>query len=526
MDGKSGEPIRKSVVILRPIAAAGNPAAVAAGQHSGVGTTTDAAGKFLLHDVEPGTYRISAERDAYVAAMAGRSQIVSLEAGGEKSDLKLKLKLLRTGSITGRVLDPDGEPLMNASVRVQFWKKSQSTGAQGGPLAATNDRGEYRIFNIAPGQYRLLASYTPGVIPRLDVRMQSTGASGEGASGYPNLYYPNSTIRDQASAVTVEAGSELQGFDFQLRRQHAVTVQGRVIGLGTGLPFSFAFVSLTAVGQEAAPTHESVLQDPSGNFELINILPGTYRLAAARVGLAADGTSDANSLTAERILQVDEADVKGVQLILGAPIRLSGRFITPEGRALPTGLTILLERRENFEGQPGSFAAVAADGSFKLENVPAGDYSVLIGATNQQGDDSYISEIRFGDTDALADGLSLTANPSAALEIRLKANGGTLELEAQDEKGLALPGAQVWLVPDSPKQRQFALYGDCRTDSKGSCRITGVTPGRYHAYAFASDIVLDRHDPDALKAFEKFGKAVEFEEGEKHRLKLIAAPVE
>ena len=526
IDGKSGEPVRKSVVILRPISAPAMPAMVTAGQHSGIGTTTDAAGKFLLHDIEPGTYKMWAERDGYVTPSPSSGQIVSFEAGVEKSDLKLKL--LRTGSVSGRVLDSDGEPVMNASVRFQSWKKSQHTGAQRGFSATTNDRGEYRIFNVAPGQYRLLVSYAPPASQRMDIRMQTVRTSAEGAAGYPNLYYPNSTTREQASAVTVEAGSELQGFDFQLRKQHAVTVQGRVVGLGAGAgqPLSVAFVSLVEVGQEGAPTHDTIVQDPAGDFEFPHVLPGTYRLSGARVGFAANGTGETNSLTAERILQIDDAGVKGIQLILAAPIRVSGRMVAPQGRALPTGFTILMEKRENGEGQPSSFATVAADGSFALDNLPPGNYSVSIGSTNQQADDSYISEIRLGDTDALTEGFSLTATPPAPLEIRLKANGGTLESEVKDEKASAVPAAQVWLVPDAPKQQQFALYGDCRTDSKSSCRITGITPGKYHAYAFASDIVLDRRDPDAFKAFEKYGKPVEFEEGQKQRIELLAASVE
>jgi hypothetical protein len=89
-----------------------------------------------------------------------------------------------------------------------------------------------------------------------------------------------------------------------------------------------------------------------------------------------------------------------------------------------------------------------------------------------------------------------------------------------------VPDAHVILVPDAPRQRQVALYGDCRTQANGRCIIMGITPSEYHAYAFPTEIEMDYRDPDALKPFAKYGTAVKLGESERLQLGLKSIPVE
>src|SRR5260370_31666651 len=74
---------------------------------------------------------------------------LSLAAGQKITDLVFKLP--RTASITGRVMDEDGQPLPNVDVKV-YQASSRSGKSQLGAVggASTNDLGEYRIFDLAP----------------------------------------------------------------------------------------------------------------------------------------------------------------------------------------------------------------------------------------------------------------------------------------------------------------------------------------------------------------------------------------
>jgi len=362
VDGKSGEPVRKVLVILRLVPSSASTNTPAAPPLSGIGTTSDAAGRFTFQDLDPGTYAATTGRDGYVAARESLRQIVTVKAG-ETAD-KFKLKLLRTGVISGRVLDSDGEPVRNASVQIRS-ARQQRPNAQGGAGASTNDRGEYRAFGISPGEYKLSATYSPGNAQQFDVRMQAAKKGSElaDATAYPTLYYPDTLNSQQAIAVSVEPGSELQGYDFHLRRQHAVTVGGRITGPVAASSLSVMFVELVPLGGAPGQAHQLLVRDPEGQFELPDVLPGTYRLSATRINMASNGESESHRLTANRTLHVEGVDVRGIQLAVGALLKLNGRFVLPEGRLLPPSLTVMLEPRDLDDTQSGGMAPVGTDGS-------------------------------------------------------------------------------------------------------------------------------------------------------------------
>src|SRR5205809_6605362 len=80
-----------------------------------------------------------------------------------------------TGSIAGRVYDKNGEPLGNAEVMAmrQVYKDGRRT-LTIVQTVATNDRGEYRLFWLAPGRYYVSAKPD---IPQLPVDMRSPGGA-------------------------------------------------------------------------------------------------------------------------------------------------------------------------------------------------------------------------------------------------------------------------------------------------------------------------------------------------------------
>ena len=102
----------------------------------------------------------------------------------------LSLKLLRTGAISGRVLDTDGEPVMGANIQIQV--ASQKKGAaRPGFGATTNDHGEYRAFNLPPGKYRISASYTRELRhPNVNIQRAADLSGAVAEEAYAVTYYP------------------------------------------------------------------------------------------------------------------------------------------------------------------------------------------------------------------------------------------------------------------------------------------------------------------------------------------------
>ena len=508
IDEKSGEGIPKALITLRR-----DP-------EGGLGQITDSNGKFSLHDVEPGTYTLSVERDRYVLAR-GQTQTIDVQPGQATSDIKLKLQ--RTGVVSGRILDADGEPVSGVNVVV-----SPSRPAKGvlrrSWNAITNDRGEYRIFDIAPGEYRVSATYAPGTRDNgLHMQRRAGAAADPAGEAYPTVYYPAALDVRQSTAVVVAPGAELHGFDLQLVRALGVRVRGRIMPSGGGTPPPvFQMVTLVPVNRQDAPlaAHDLLVRDAKGEFEFSGVMPGTYRLQ-----LETGGLNESGHMSARRILNVGVTDLEGIELTATLPAILSGRVHAPEGRKLSPGLIVMLGSREAGDNQGGGVAQVGVDGTFTIPQVTPGVYDVLIGTTGE-GDDTYVHTIRIGDSDALQEGVHAGEGPLAALNIVLKANGAALECTAKDENGDTAPGAHVLVLPDAPKRQQAALFGECRTRADGTCKILGITPGEYHVFAFPSGTEIDRRDPDALQPFEKYSEAVKLAEGERKSVSLKTPKIE
>ncbi len=504
-ESKSEAPVAKALVIVR-----GNQKAGAG--DAGIGIRTSASGAFTFRDLEPGTYQITVERAGYVSAPENKGKTVTVKAAENTSDVKLEL--LRTGAISGRVFDTDGEPLGRASIQVLPLRK----GATRGSYATTDDRGEYRAFDLAPGKYTIVATYQANGQERA-IRVQRPPASDARAiqDAYASVYYPGTIDGTQALAVPVEAGADLHGIDFHMVRTHAVRVHGHVSGPG-GL---FTMVSLQPSDQGSGGQARDAVVSPKGEFELADVLPGAYWLSAASGGL----DSASRSIT-RRMVQIGDQDVDDLQLALGAGQKLTGRLVAPDGRSLPQGLIVLLESRVPGDQQANAIGQVGSDGTFSMRDVAPGDYDALIASVEASDDDLYLASIKMGEADALAEGVHIGEVAPEPLVVTLKPKGAAIACTVRDEQGSPFPSAHVLLVPDAPKTNRLALHGESKTGADGTCRITGITPGDYHLYAMPEDPQIDHRDPDLLKAVQEKGKAVTLAEGQQEKLDVKIALIE
>ncbi len=501
LQSKSGEPVTKALVILRR------------GQEPGTGALTDASGAFRFDDLEPGAYTLSAERSGFVLDPESERSVVNVKAGPEQSEITLKM--IRTGAISGRVLDRDGEPLTGATVQVvPINRKKDSI-----PLfsAATDDRGQYRAYNIPPGKYHITASYEPPFQQRqVRMRRPADQSGNVPQETYALTYYPAALDAKQGQTVTVAAGAELQGLDVQMLSARGVTVRGVVSAAGGAPAGAIVLVNLTPLRRTSGlRNYEDLIQDSRGEFELAQVLAGSYALAAtAPLG--------DKKLFAHQVIEVGTADIDGIQLTLVPPQNISGVIVLPEGRKMPAGLVAVLTPRDIRYDGGGGLTQPGSNGEFQMRDVAPGEYDVVLAST-AAGDDLYVSAIRAGDEDAL-DGVRVGVSPVGLLKVILKSNGGAVHASVKDAAGKPLPDAHVRLVPDAPRRAQVALYGECKTDASGACDLLGAAPGSYRVFAFAEERQIDFRDPAATADIEDLGKAVNLGEGDRQSLELTVAP--
>jgi hypothetical protein len=498
LEAASNAPIHKALVILRK------------GEDAGIGTYTDAAGRFTLHEINAGTYLISAEHNGFVAADP-KTQWQSVTVNTGDAGEPITLKLNRTAAISGRIVDADGEPLVGANVRLQPVnpKKSQIV-----VYASSDDRGNYRAYHIRPGKYKVSVTYSRRRDAPVKIQQEKDKIKDASPDAYGTTYYPGTLDAAQAATIQVDAGADLQGIDIGLRRIKTVRVRGTVKDADGEPPPPLVMVVLSPlVGADLF--NAQVRAD--GRFELDEVTPGKYSVRA--LGFLQQG----KPLTVDQPLEVGEADIDGVQLILGRAQTVTGLVIMPPDRKHLSELVVVLHRKEQsgpqVDDQSGGFTQLNEKGTFSFENVLPGDYDLVVAGVGK-GYDLYVATERAGGQDILTSGLQIGGSSPPPIEVVMKANGAKIECTVLDDKQKPVPEAHVTLLPDPPRRSQTAMRNQCQTNESGGCTMLGIAPGDYHAFAVTKDDAVDFTDPATMEGLEKAGKAVTVAQGDQKSIQL------
>jgi hypothetical protein len=447
--------------------------------------------------VTPGSYRLLVERTGYARqefgqrALGRRGVSLTLSSGQRMTDLLFRM--VPAGVITGRVFDESGEPVVGVIVNVlrRVYREGQ-VGFEGGQSDRSDDRGEYRIFNLMPGKY--VVSATPlGGIAGFGVRRRGGAEAGE--ETYVPTYYPGVIDPETAVPLEISPGQELTGIDFTLTPQQTVRVRGRVLAAGSGR--GATQVVLLPRAQRAPfrgrAREDSVEQD--GTFELAGVAPGSYILAAMR-------HEPDETFSAREPLEVGNSDVEGITLALMPNGTVAGKVVV-EGGTLPEGRMFVNLRPEDALSRGGN-ARVQADGTFQIRNVSMGEYQVTVGGAPA---DFYVKSVRRGNEEYRNRSLSL-ARDSAGLEVVLSPAGARVEGQVLTDENLPASGVTVVLVPARELRHLRAAYRTTVTDVTGQFVLRGIPPGDYTAYSWDTDEGDVWMDPEFLALYNGKGQRV------------------
>ena len=183
--------------------------------------TSDGDGRFTLKDIPPGRYQFFATHTGFVehhykAGTTDTGPLLSLTPGAKITDVLFHL--IAAGVISGRVSNEDDEAMQEAEViALRRLSEEEIEDEAYGPRksqldpvasAQTDDRGQYRIFGLKPGEYYIRAedSFQPsGQVMRAD-----DGLRDWLGREYGYVYYPGVTQVSQAQVVPIKPGEEVQ----------------------------------------------------------------------------------------------------------------------------------------------------------------------------------------------------------------------------------------------------------------------------------------------------------------------------
>lgn len=543
----SNEAVRKATVTLQPVGAQQPGADFGA---SRVASISDAEGKFIFENLAPGNYRVSGEKTGFVnnnpgggfggrggggfaAGFGAASDLIRIAEGSNVSDVRVKL--VPQGVVSGRVADEDGEPF--GGVRVTLMQES----FLGGQLrvvpagtAETNEVGDYRVANLAPGKYYLAmekgAGGGPGRGAFRAARPRNQAApvqQQEDEFSYARTYYPGVEEMGQAQRIEIAAGQELSGVGMVLRKKKVFRVSGELPGAAADGRY---LVQLSKKGSGSGQGLLEIMlgggnmgRIREGKFEIPAVLPGAYTLRISEI------ESRTPMLVARADVTVGEADVSGVVASPVAPAMLTGKMRLDENDAqaatLLKGLRLQLQALEGgigFGGGPGGPGggggggnAITAndDGTFASKELSPELYGVSVANIAAKG--LYVKSISVNGQDVRNSGIDMRGGGSAPLDIVLSKKvasvTGTVEKASPDDA----PGT-VLLVREPYDPRRFggARIERAQVSDIGNFSVANLEPGRYRAIGLKEVDNRLIYDPEWLKALEDRSAVVEVKEGE------------
>lgn len=500
----TGEPLKKARVLLQ-----GHT-----DEEFSVFFLTDEQGHFIFENVPPGSYDLEVSRNGYVDAQAIRT----LAPGQNMTNLVFKLA--HTAAISGHVFDEDGEPIAKAAVITYRASKRQGKEQEiGDDPVLTNDLGEFRIFDLAPGRYYIAVNYR-----REDPFHRNTPAANQKLiTGYLPSYYPNTVDPAKAQAISVHPGDEIRSVEFFLHPSRFVTVRGRVLCAIPGNSTASGTVLLHPQGPGLAQALQGLddsFRVKDGGFVLRNVPPGSYDLTASIRSRESD-----DWYLARRQLEVGNSDVDGVTITITRGVDISGR-LTWEGTPAndPSSFHVTLQALG--EDQPYfSQPTVKPDGTFQLKNIPEGSYRPVVhlyGPVQK----FFLKSARYGSAAITDAGFTVQSGADLSLELTMSCRVAQLSGVVLDPDSFPAAGATVVLIPDLPHRGLVEKYRSTTTDQNGRFTMAGLAPGDYKVFSWDSvgeseeEYGDDWFDPEWLKPYETKGNSVHLEESDKKSVSL------
>jgi len=471
---------------------------------SNLKTTTDANGAFAFKDLLPGRYTIRAERDGYFGKASGGSrppsETLTVNVAGKQTEVSLTM--VPGGIIAGRVFDATG---LVSNVNVQAFTIGYTNGfavMQSASAKPTDDRGEYRLFWLPPGDYVI------GVTPR-------AAPAGVTSSDPQNVktFFPGVTGVADATPVTIRGGENLTGTDLTLRTSRAFRISGQISDLippaaNTAGPqvnsatLMLVYRDVNLPDDTAARTIGNVPLLPSvGTFDFPNIPPGSYDLfARVNDSTVQNGALGQNLAWGRVPLDVRNDDVRDLSIPISSNVALRGTVTPSNNSKLPPGVRVALIPEGGGAKIPvyqiiaARGAAVemnganGASGSFSMPSVPQGHFR--LGLVGGLPPDFYVADVRQDGVSVFDSGFDVTNKTPNPIQVVLSSGAGSVsgivQTEGQTTPRKPVAGAIVALVPDGDRRENRALYLSATSDASGKFTIHGVAPGDYKLFAWES----------------------------------------
>lgn len=457
-----------------------------------------ADGRYAITDLPPGSYIVSAVRSGYAPQTYGQGRVITGTPVvlADRQQATIDLPLTPGGLVVGRILDEDGTPFAGAEVEALISRfEAGADTLFSVSIALTDDRGEFRLFGLAPGSY-----YVSAADPAF--RRVSTP---KGVFRYSPTYHPGTTQADQAKPVVVTGTGDPPRVEFRISLVPPARVDGQLLTYDARQLLSGAIIMspLEGDGVPMVPPEEPAIF-PDGRFSFGGVVPGRYQIRAR-------GVTDplGAALFAVFSVEVRGTDVTGVRMTLRPGATLEGTLAVENKRgSKPPALSTIRVRAPFIDGNNFGDAltgTVQPDGTFALRGIMRGAHQLVLDgleppwvlkSITHQGADITDLQLDFGEKEYRRD-------------VRVTITDAASEVTGivQTPRKLPVAHAGVLIFARVPlfwmrtNRRMRIAY----TDQDGRFSVSGLPAGEYVAVTSRSVDESDLGRRERLEALQDEG---------------------
>jgi hypothetical protein len=374
------------------------------------------------------------------------------------------------GSVSGKVtIKEKGAPGIAVALRrPDYFNPYESR-----PRATTDQDGNYKINNVAPGAYEV-----------------AFGALG---------YIP-ADVNSRSRSVVVGDGENIENINFALVRGGVITgkitdADGRpviqqVVRLFRADPTNLRTPQGQVQERPLSPANTSTTDD-RGIYRMFGLMPGRYKVSAGRGDNVYPGGSgpfgrvsyvsykevffpDATDHTKATLLEVSEgSEATNIDITLGRPFETfsaRGRVINAEKGEPVANVRFGLQRvvGDQYEFIPQVVMSNAL-GEFRAEGLIPGKYSVLM--MSDTNSDLRAENTYFDIIDADVTGVTVRVVKGASIS-------GIVVLETEDKRAFAkLTQLQIQAYVQNPNAKSMGSSSRATIGGDGSFRLGGLGEG-------------------------------------------------
>ena len=485
---------------------------------------SDDRGQYEFRDLEAGKYLLSVTRNGFLPQNFGQKRVRAFRGQGGGTPLTLgdgqvlsgmDFKLIRGGVVEGRVADQDYEPLSRVAVTLSGYQTVRGERVLV-PVsrAQTDDRGQFRLFDIPPGSYFLSATQRGG--------FPFFGGRRRRGQSFPPTYYPGVPSPEQATGIEVSAGGEVGGFHLTLIEAYTYSVSGRVLSEDGSPAQSVRIMAVNQSGPALASFRGGgATTDLQGVFTVAGLLPGKHRLIAWR------GRGQEPRIASASVEVIDR-DIRELTLALGSGASITGRIVSENEEPALNWRRISVATRSAEGGRRGFMfggggGRVEEDFSFRISNLPGGLYRLSV---SLPPGNYYVESIRAEGQEIIDRLIEMNDHDQlSGVEVRVSPNGSRISgMVRSKEDGKAVDGATVLVFSADPQQRgSFSRFTrTTQTDQAGRFDLEGLAPAEYLVCALVEHEPGRESEPEYLNGLEGDSTAIDLSVGEMSSKNLVA----